>query len=112
MPRKLQRRSDHRKAMLANLVTSLIENERIETTLPRAKEAQRMAEKIITRAKKDSPHSRRQVRKTIRDRRAVTRLFEELGPRYYERAGGYTRILKLGQRRGDGAPLALLELVE
>lgn len=110
--RKLGVKSAHREAMLANLVNSLIVHGRIETTVTRAKEARSVAEKMITLAKKGSPHNRRQAFRTLRNKEAVHTLFEEVGPKFTERQGGYTRVLKLGPRRGDGAPMAVLELVE
>ena len=109
--RKLGRPTDHRKAMLRNQVTSLFEKGRIETTVTRAKETQRMAEKMITLAKRGDLHARRQVLAYIYDEDVVTKLFEEISPNYSERNGGYTRVLKLGPRRGDGAEMAILELV-
>ncbi|MCF6461699.1 50S ribosomal protein L17 [Clostridium sp. Cult3] len=109
--RKLGRPTDHRKAMLRNQVTSLFEKGRIETTVTRAKETQRMAEKMITLAKRGDLHARRQVLAYIYDEDVVTKLFEEIAPNYSERNGGYTRVLKLGPRRGDGAEMAILELV-
>ncbi|QQY79386.1 LSU ribosomal protein L17P [Keratinibaculum paraultunense] len=109
--RKLGRPTAHRKAMLRNQVTSLFRNGRIETTVPRAKETQRMAEKMITLAKRGDLHARRQVLAYIYDEDVVTKLFEEIAPNYSERDGGYTRVLKLGPRRGDGAEIAIIELV-
>ena len=109
--RKLGRPTAHRKAMLRNQVTSLFEKGRIETTVTRAKETQRMAEKMITLAKRGDLHARRQVLAYIYDEDVVTKLFEEIAPNYSERNGGYTRVLKLGPRRGDGAEMAILELV-
>lgn len=109
--RKLGRPTDHRKAMLRNLVTSLLRNERIETTVTRAKEAQRMTDKMITLAKKGDLHARRQVLAYVYDEDVVKKLFDEIGPKYAERNGGYTRVLKVGPRRGDGAEIAILELV-
>ena len=109
--RKLGRPTDHRKAMLRNLVTSLLRNEKIETTVTRAKETQRMAEKMITLAKRGDLNARRQVLAYVYDEDVVTKLFNEIGPKYAERNGGYTRVLRVGQRRGDGAELAILELV-
>ena len=109
--RKLGRPTDHRKAMLRNLVTSLLRSERIETTVTRAKETQRMAEKMITLAKRGDLSARRQVLAYIYDEDVVTKLFTEIGPKYAERNGGYTRVLKVGPRRGDGAEIAILELV-
>ena len=109
--RKLGRPTDHRKAMLRNQVTSLLEYGRIETTVSRAKETQRMVEKMITLAKRGDLHARRQVLAYIYDEDVVTKLFEEIASNYSDRNGGYTRVLKLGPRRGDGAEMAILELV-
>lgn len=110
--RTLSRTSSHRKAMFRNMAASLFRHELIRTTLPKAKELRRVAEPLITRAKQDSPTRRRQTFDRIRDREMVTKLFEELGPRYRERPGGYLRILKTGYRQGDGAPMAIVELVD
>jgi large subunit ribosomal protein L17 len=109
--RKLGRPTAHRNAMLRNQVTSLFKNGRIETTVHKAKETQRMAEKMITLAKRGDLHARRQVLAYIYDETVVTKLFEEIAPEYEDRNGGYTRVLKLGPRRGDGAEMAILELV-
>ena len=109
--RKLGRRTDHRSAMLRNQVTSLLDNGRIETTLTRAKETQKMAEKMITLGKKNTLHSRRQAASYIYKPTTVQRLFDEIAPEYEDRNGGYTRVLKLGPRRGDGSEMAILELV-
>ena len=109
--RKLGRNSAHRKAMLRNLVTDLLREERISTTDTRAKEARRIAEKMITLGKRGDLHARRQALSYIYDETVVTKLFEELGPRYADRNGGYTRILKLGPRQGDNAEVVYLELV-
>lgn len=109
--RKLGRPTDHRKAMLRNQVTSLFQHGRIETTVTRAKETRRMAEKMITLAKKGDLHSRRQILSYVYDKDAVKKLYEEIAPKYEDRNGGYTRVLKVGPRRGDGAELAILELV-
>ncbi|NLW40378.1 MAG: 50S ribosomal protein L17 [Tissierellia bacterium] len=109
--RKLGRRTDHRKAMLRNQVTSLLKHGRIETTLTRAKETRRMAEKMITLGKRGDLHARRQVLAYIYDEDVVKKLFDEIAPNYADRNGGYTRILKLGPRRGDGSEMAILELV-
>jgi len=109
--RKLGRTSDHRKAMLRNQVTSLLRNGKIETTYAKAKEAQRMADKMITLGKRGDLHARRQALAYIYDEEVVKKLFEEIAPKYEDRNGGYTRVLKLGPRRGDGAELAILELV-
>lgn len=109
--RKLGRNSAHRKAMLRNLVTDLFREERITTTDTRAKEARREAEKLITLAKRGDLHARRQVLSYVYDETVVTKLFDDIAPRYSERNGGYTRILKLGPRRGDCAEAVFLELV-
>ena len=109
--RKLGRNSAHRKSMLRNLVTDLFREERITTTDTRAKEARREAEKLITLAKRGDLHARRQALAYIFDESVVTKLFEEIGPRYADRNGGYTRIMKLGPRRGDNAEMVFLELV-
>jgi large subunit ribosomal protein L17 len=110
--RQLNRNSSHRKAMFQNMTVSLLQHEAIRTTLPRAKELRRVAEPLITMAKNDSVHRRRIAFGRLRDRRAVTKLFNELGPRYRERPGGYLRILKTGFRPGDNAPMAYVELVD
>lgn len=110
--RKLGRRADHRDAMIRNQVQSLIENGKIETTLTRAKETRRVAEKMITLGKKGDLHSRRQALAYIYKTETVHKLFEEIAPLYKERNGGYTRILKLGPRQGDAAEMAILELVK
>lgn len=109
--RKLGRRTDHRQAMLRNQVTSLFDNGRIETTLSRAKETQKMAEKMITLGKDGSLHSRRKAAAYIYKPSTVQKLFDEIAKEYEERNGGYTRVLKLGPRRGDGSERAILELV-
>lgn len=110
--RQLNRNSSHRKAMFKNMTASLVDHEIIKTTLPKAKELRRVIEPLITRAKVDSVENRRLVFARVRDREAVTKLFNELGPRYSERPGGYIRILKCGLRVGDKAPMALVELVD
>jgi large subunit ribosomal protein L17 len=110
--RKLNRNSAHRKAMFRNMSNSLFEHELIKTTLPKAKELRRVAEPLITMAKDDSPSRRRMAFNRMRNREMVTKLFNELGPRYKERPGGYLRILKMGFRAGDKAPMALVELVD
>lgn len=110
--RKLNRTSAHRKAMFRNMAVSLIEHEMINTTLPKAKEFRRVAEPLITLAKEDSVANRRLAFSRLRDRKAVTKLFNELGPRYQARPGGYLRILKRGFRVGDNAPMAIVELLE
>jgi len=110
--RQLSRNSSHRKAMLRNMATSLLSHEVIKTTVAKAKELRRVAEPLITLAKIDSVHKRRLAFSRLRDRDVVTKLFNELGPRYKERPGGYMRILKMGFRAGDNAPMALVELVD
>jgi large subunit ribosomal protein L17 len=110
--RRLGRTTEHRHALLSNLVTALIQHERIQTTLPKAKEARRVADKMITLAKRQVLHSRRLAGRTIRDAEALSKLFGTLGPRFANRNGGYTRIVRLGHRLGDAAPMAILELVE
>ena len=109
--RKLGRDSAHRKAMLRNLVTDLLREGRIQTTEHRAKEARRQAEKMITLGKRGDLHARRQAMAYMMDETVVKTLFDEIAPKYSERKGGYTRIMKLGPRRGDGAPMAIIELV-
>ena len=109
--RKLGRTTPHRRAMLRNLTTDLLREGRIETTVTRAKETRRMAEKMITLGKRGDLHARRQALAYIFDETVVTKLFEEIAPNYAERQGGYTRILKVGPRRGDGAEMAIIELV-
>ena len=110
--RQLNRNSSHRKAMFSNMITSLVNHELIKTTLPKAKELRRFIEPLITRAKTDSVANRRHAFAKLRDNAAVAKLFTELGPRYLDRPGGYLRILKCGFRKGDNAPLALVELVD
>ena len=110
--RKLGRRTDHRTAMLRNLVQSLFENGKIETTVTRAKEVRREAEKMITLGKKGDLRARREALKYIYKKDVVNTLFEEIAPVYADRQGGYTRILKLGPRRGDGSEMCILELVD
>ena len=110
--RQLGRESSHRKAMMQNLTNSLFEHELIKTTLPRAKELRRMAEPLITRAANDSVANRRLVFSRLRNKEVVGKLFNELGPRYKSRPGGYLRILKAGYRAGDKAPMAYVELVD
>jgi large subunit ribosomal protein L17 len=109
--RQLNRNSSHRQAMFRNMAVSLIEHEVIKTTLPKAKELRRVAEPLITLAKQDSVANRRLAFSRTRSKEAVGKLFTELGPRYQERPGGYTRILKCGYRPGDAAPMAYVELV-
>ena len=110
--RHLNRNSSHRKAMFSNMANSLFEHEIIKTTLPKAKELRRVAEPLITMAKEDSVAKRRLAFARLRDKAAVGKLFNELGPRYKERPGGYTRIMKCGYRPGDAAPMAYIELVD
>mgnify|MGYP003290240160 CR=1 FL=1 len=110
--RKLGRPSAHRKSMLRNLVTDLFREGRIQTTDCRAKETRKIAEKMITLAKRGDLHARRQVLAYVFDEDVVTKLFEEIAPKYADRNGGYTRIIKAGNRRGDSAPMALIELVD
>lgn len=109
---RLNRRAGHRRAMIKNMVTSLFTYERITTTKAKALEIRRFAEKMVTRAKVDSVHNRREVAKTITQDDVLKKLFTVLGPRFQNRAGGYTRILKLGQRFGDAAEMVILEFVE
>ena len=110
--RKLNVDSAHRKALFRNMAVSLLDKELIRTTLPKARELRRVAEPLITLAKKDSVSKRRLAFDRLRDRAVVTKLFVELGPRYKARPGGYTRILKCGFRAGDRAPMAMVELVD
>lgn len=109
--KKLSRDSAQRKALLRNLVTSFLEKERIRTTLAKAKATRPIAEKMITLAKNNSLHSRRLALRFIYKKDVVKKLFDEIGPRFSERPGGYTRIIKIGPRQGDGAEMALLEMV-
>jgi large subunit ribosomal protein L17 len=110
--RKLNRTSSHRLAMLRNMTNSLLKHEVIKTTLPKAKELRRVVEPMITLGKKPSLSNRRLAFDRLRDRDMVTKLFNELGPRYAKRPGGYLRILKFGFRQGDNAPMALVELMD
>jgi large subunit ribosomal protein L17 len=110
--RKLNRTSSHRLAMLRNMIASLLRHEVIKTTLPKAKELRRVAEPILTLGKNPSLANRRLAFARLRDREMVTKLFDELGPRYATRNGGYSRILKFGFRKGDNAPMALIELLD
>ena len=107
----LGRKAAHRRAMMKNMATSVLRYERIRTTTPKAKEVRKLVEKLITRAKIDSVHNRRIVAQTIADKAVLAKLFVDIGPRFETRPGGYTRILKIGQRRGDAANMAILELV-
>ena len=110
--KRLGRNSSHRSAMLRNMVTSLLEHEKITTTDSRAKELRKLAERMITLGKRGDLHARRQALEVIRDRKVVGKLFDMVGPRYKDRPGGYTRIIKLGVRLGDNATLSQIELVE
>jgi len=110
--RKLNRTSSHRLAMLRNMTVSLLKHEVIQTTLPKAKELRRVVEPMITLGKKPTLANRRLAYNRLRDRGTVTKLFSELGPRYAKRNGGYLRILKYGFRKGDNAPMALVELMD
>jgi large subunit ribosomal protein L17 len=110
--RRLSRTTEHRLAMLRNLITALLEQERVETTRAKAKEARQWAEKVITLAKRGDLHARRQTLAVVRSKKIVAKLFGELKERYQDRPGGYTRIIPLGVRLGDGAPMSVLELVD
>jgi large subunit ribosomal protein L17 len=110
--RKLNRTAEHRKAMFANMCASLIDHEQIITTLPKAKELRPIVEKLVTLGKRGDLHARRQAISQMRDLNAVRKLFDTIGSRYKERAGGYTRIMKAGFRYGDNAPLAVIEFVD
>ncbi len=110
--RKLSRTTAHRRALFRNQLASLIEHERIRTTLPKAKELRPIAEKMVTQGKRGSLHARRLVGRWVSNRQLVRKLFEEIAPRFAERPGGYTRIVKLGPRLGDAAEMAVLEFVE
>lgn len=110
--RKFSRTMQHREAMFRNMATSLFLHERIETTAEKAKELRMYAEPLITRAKQGDLHSRRLVRRKIKDVKVLTKLFEEIGPRFADRPGGYTRVLRLGHRPGDAAEMAIIELVK
>lgn len=110
--RRLNRTSSHRKAMFANMAASLIRHEQIVTTLPKAKELKPIVDKLVTLGKRGDLHARRQAISQIGDKDAVSKLFETLGPRYKQRNGGYTRVLKAGFRYGDAAPVAVIELVD
>ena len=109
--RKLGRTTPHRRAMLRNLTTDLLREGRIETTVTRAKETRRMAEKMITLGKRNTLHTRRQAASYLYEPKLVQKLFSEIAPEYEDRNGGYTRVLKLGPRRGDGSERAIIELV-
>ncbi|HEY6670520.1 MAG TPA: 50S ribosomal protein L17 [Methyloceanibacter sp.] len=110
--RKLNRKHEHRRAMFANKAAALIKHEQIVTTLPKAKDLRRVADRLITLAKKGDLHARRLAFARIRDEAMVAKLFDTLGPRYAERPGGYTRVMKAGFRYGDSAPMAVIELVD
>jgi large subunit ribosomal protein L17 len=110
--RKLNRTAEHRKAMMRNMATSLFLHGRVETTTAKAKELRTFAEPLITKAKRGDLHARRLVGRLITDQTALTKLFAEIGPRYVERPGGYTRVMHLGHRAGDAADVAIIELVD
>ena len=110
--RKLNRTASHRRALFANMANALIKHEQIKTTLPKAKELKRVADKLITLGKKGGLHRRRQAFATLRDDAMVAKLFDVLAERYADRPGGYTRVLKAGYRYGDNAPMAVIELVD
>jgi len=110
--RKLNRTATHRSSLFANMASALIKHEQIVTTLPKAKELRRLADRLISLAKRGDLHARRQAFARIRDEEMVAKLFEILGPRYADRPGGYTRVLKAGFRHGDSAPMAVIELVD
>jgi len=110
--RKLGRRSDHRRAMFANMAASLIKHEQITTTLPKAKDLRPIVEKLVTLGKRGDLHARRQAVAQVRDLAMVKKLFDVIGPRYKDRNGGYTRVLKAGYRYGDSAPVAVIEFVD
>jgi large subunit ribosomal protein L17 len=110
--RKLNKTGTHRKSMFANMTTSLLKHEQIKTTLPKAKELRRFADKIITLGKRGTLHARRQAAAVVRDEEVLRKLFDGLAERYKDRSGGYTRVLHAGYRYGDNAPLAIIELVD
>ncbi|MCH6587705.1 MAG: 50S ribosomal protein L17 [Proteobacteria bacterium] len=110
--RKLNRTASHRKAMFANMAVALIKHEQIKTTLPKAKDLRRVVDRLITLGKRGGLHARRQALATLRDDAIATKLFDTLGPRYKDRPGGYTRVIRAGFRYGDMAPMALIELVD
>ncbi len=110
--RKLGRTSAHRRAMFRNQLAAMVEHERITTTVEKAKELRPIFEKLITQGKRGTVHARRGVRRWLSDRQLVKRLFDDIAPRFEDRPGGYTRITKLGSRKGDGAEMAILELVD
>ena len=109
--RKLNRSSSHRWALMRNLITSLLRDEKIRTTDPKAKELRRWADRVITLGKQGGLHARRQALGIVQDKAVVRKLFDSIAPRFKDRPGGYTRIIKIGQRRGDAAPISLIELV-
>ena len=110
--RRLDRTTEHRTAMFKNMVTSLLRHERIQTTAPKAKELKRIADKVITLAKKGSAHARRQAYRQVRDVEVLNKFFESIAPRFAKRPGGYTRIVRIGRRAGDNAEVAMIELTE
>jgi len=110
--RKLNRTSSHRKAMFSNMLVALLTHEQISTTLPKAKELRRLADRMVTLGKRGTLHARRQAASALQDSDAVSKLFDALAERYKERNGGYTRVLKAGNRYGDNAPMAIIELVD
>jgi len=110
--RRLGRKPDHRQHMMRNMVTSFFENEKITTTVTRAKELRRLVDRMITLGKRGDLHARRQALRVVRDPNVVAKLFEMIAPRYTTRPGGYTRIIRLENRQGDNAPMAIIELVE
>ena len=110
--RKLNRTASHRKAMFANMAVALIKHEQIKTTLPKAKDLRRVVDRLITLGKRGGLSARRQALSTLRDDAIAAKLFDDLGPRYKDRPGGYTRVIKAGFRYGDMAPMALIELVD
>lgn len=110
--RKFNRTSSHRVAMFRNMVTAILDHERIYTTLPKAKDLRRWVDWMITLGKRGDLHARRQALSVVRDKNVVHKLFAELGPRYEQRPGGYTRITKMGFRRGDASPMCLIELID
>ena len=110
--RKRNRTASHRKAMFANMATALLKHEQIVTTLPKAKDLRRVVDRLITLGKRGDLHARRQAASVVREDKVVSKLFDELAERYKERNGGYTRVLKAGFRRGDMAPVAVIELVD
>lgn len=109
--RKLNRTASHRWALMRNLITCLLRDEKIQTTDPKAKEVKRWADRVITLGKEGSLHARRQALGIVRDKAVVRKLFDTIAPRFKDRPGGYTRIIKIGRRRGDSAPISLIELV-